>query len=163
MPFSVPFPCSLFSPFCLRPCFSFLFLVPTALSLVALLPCSSPLANVPCPYVLGGQTLRVCVPMTHVLVALWIRVVPAGSESANLLCIPLWNWCPSPTQFRYLAEWSLLNSERLQQSLSKNRSLTCGSGGGCLPCRLGSRRGETCHPWHMSVGRWLQSVLGTSG
>lgn len=97
----------------------------------------------------------------------------AGSESANLLCIPLWNWCPSPTQFRYLAEWSLLNSERLQQSLSKNRSLTCGSGGGCLPCRLGSRRGaagsgrqsvasptfsKSSGPLHLSRGAFATSV-----
>lgn len=48
------------------------------------------------------------------------RGIGAGKlASPDLLRVPLWVFCPSTAHFRYLAEWALLQSERLERSLPR--------------------------------------------
>merc|ERR1712039_600617 len=70
--------------------------------------------------------------------------LPAGSSlDSNLLRIPLWIFNPSPSHFRCIAEWSLLNSERLQGTLPPSLQSTNGSG--CC-CWKGGCEGSSAHP-----------------
>eukprot|EP00440_Ansanella_granifera_P029504 gb/GFBE01032045.1/.p1 GENE.gb/GFBE01032045.1/~~gb/GFBE01032045.1/.p1 ORF type:complete len:898 (+),score=127.44 gb/GFBE01032045.1/:1-2694(+) len=50
-----------------------------------------------------------------------------STPGPNLLRVPQWTFCPSQAHFRCLAEWSLVNSERLQQKLPSGKS----SSGSC--------------------------------
>jgi len=60
-------------------------------------------------------------------------------ESPQFVRIPLWSFCPSPAHFRCLAEWSLLNSERLKRQLP---SVSQGSSGSCccMPHRSSKKK-----------------------
>eukprot|EP00927_Polykrikos_kofoidii_P028688 TRINITY_DN24987_c0_g1_i2.p1 TRINITY_DN24987_c0_g1~~TRINITY_DN24987_c0_g1_i2.p1 ORF type:complete len:914 (+),score=137.16 TRINITY_DN24987_c0_g1_i2:311-3052(+) len=59
-----------------------------------------------------------------------------GSSSGgdNVLRVPLWIFSPSAAHFRCLAEWSLLHSSRLEQTLPAS-SKPPSSGACCVPCR----------------------------
>eukprot|EP00930_Biecheleria_cincta_P051092 TRINITY_DN3625_c0_g1_i1.p1 TRINITY_DN3625_c0_g1~~TRINITY_DN3625_c0_g1_i1.p1 ORF type:complete len:879 (-),score=131.45 TRINITY_DN3625_c0_g1_i1:463-3099(-) len=61
------------------------------------------------------------------------------SDSPQFVRIPLWSFCPSPAHFRCLAEWSLLNSERLKRQLP---SASQGSSGSCccMPHRSSKKK-----------------------
>lgn len=53
-------------------------------------------------------------------------------SSTDLLRVPIWVFCPSSAHFRCLAEWTLLQSERLEKSLPSppaSKSSCC-----CSPC-----------------------------
>jgi len=86
------------------------------------------------------------------------------AASPDLLRVPLWIFCPSSAHFRCLAEWTLLQSPRLDKSLPAVRpksSGCCGLCGLCSKCRRKKKprgkRGQpdpTVHP--------TRGVLATS-
>lgn len=86
----------------------------------------------------------------------------ASSSSPDLMRVPLWVFCPTTAHFRCLAEWSLLQSERL---LKKFPAKSSGSMCRCNPCRCcrrkrktRSRRGvrePTTHPTSGGLATWL--------
>jgi len=55
-----------------------------------------------------------------------------GLPSEDLLRVPLWTFSLSAAHFRYLAEWSLLHSERIMRTLPERGSSSC-----CAPCCCG--------------------------
>jgi len=64
---------------------------------------------------------------------------PASPAGPQLLRVPLWIFCPSQAHFRCLAEWSLVNSDRLRKQLPS------GLGGSspsccCVPSSGGSKK-----------------------
>eukprot|EP00929_Paragymnodinium_shiwhaense_P029913 TRINITY_DN17054_c0_g1_i1.p1 TRINITY_DN17054_c0_g1~~TRINITY_DN17054_c0_g1_i1.p1 ORF type:complete len:867 (+),score=180.32 TRINITY_DN17054_c0_g1_i1:174-2774(+) len=61
----------------------------------------------------------------------------AGDEKTGFLRIPVWSFLPSAAHFRCLAEWSLLQSDRLRKSLQVALRQPPAS---CAPCKRSSRR-----------------------
>merc|ERR1712232_636965 len=68
---------------------------------------------------------------------------PGFSDSnGEWLRVPLWTFCPSIAHFRCLAEWSLLDSERLARALPRPGQSKHGGGCCCVPCRRPPKSGQ---------------------
>jgi hypothetical protein len=62
-----------------------------------------------------------------------------NSSAPQFARVPLWNFCPSQAHFRCLAEWSLVNSERLKRQLPSPSQSSSGSCC-CVPHRSSKKK-----------------------
>eukprot|EP00930_Biecheleria_cincta_P051093 TRINITY_DN3625_c0_g2_i1.p1 TRINITY_DN3625_c0_g2~~TRINITY_DN3625_c0_g2_i1.p1 ORF type:complete len:887 (-),score=135.70 TRINITY_DN3625_c0_g2_i1:116-2776(-) len=61
------------------------------------------------------------------------------SAAPQFVRVPLWNFCPSQAHFRCLAEWSLVNSDRLKRQLPSPSQSSSGSCC-CMPHRSSKKK-----------------------